>query len=175
MFGHSAFDRFCQLEGALSRHYDASDHHVVWRLSEPSLANHGHVVARGRKHDLHRVARVAARPARAGTERLSNVIGIGKARLSGFHGFSSFSDVPIAARMCRLRQCLGRLRNQAANEQAQLWRGGRESPLLERTDGGLIAAGPGATQAASKAKSIDGSIRSNVQPVLGSDEGLEVT
>jgi hypothetical protein len=60
MFGHSAFDRFCQLEGALSRHYDASDHHVVWRLSEPSLANHGHVVARGRKHDLHRVARVAA-------------------------------------------------------------------------------------------------------------------
>ena len=90
MFGHSAFDRLCQLEGALSRHYDASDHHVVWRLSEPSLANHGHVVARGRKHDLHRVARVAARPARAGTERLSNVIGIGKARLSGFHGSLPF-------------------------------------------------------------------------------------
>ena len=61
----------CQLEGALNRHYDASNHHVVWRLSEPSLANHGHVVARGRKHDLHRVVRVAARPARAGTERAS--------------------------------------------------------------------------------------------------------
>jgi hypothetical protein len=122
MFGHSAFDRFCQLEGALSRHYDASDHHVVWRLSEPSLANHGHVVARGRKHDLHRVARVAARPARAGTERLSNVIGIGKARLSGFHGFSSFSDVPIAARMCRLRQCLGRLPRDAGGSP---WRPGR--------------------------------------------------
>ena len=56
-----------------------------------------------------------------------------------------------------------------------IWRGGRESPLLERTDGGLIAAGPGATQAASKAKSIDGSIRSNVQPVLGRNQGLEVT
>src|ERR1700722_4592944 len=90
MFGNSAFDRFCQLEGALSRHYDASDHHVVWRLNEPSLANHGHVVARGRKHDLHRVARVAARPARARTERLSNVIGIGEARLSGFHGSFPF-------------------------------------------------------------------------------------
>src|SRR5580693_2162506 len=90
MFGHSAFDRLCQLEGALSRHYDASNHHVVWRLSEPSLANHGHVVARGRKHDLHRVVRVAARPARAGTERLSNVIGIGEARLSGFHGSLPF-------------------------------------------------------------------------------------
>ena len=39
----------------------------------------------------------------------------------------------------------------------------------------MSSIGPGCAQSASKAKSVDPSISRNVQPVLGRNQGLEVT